>query len=180
MLCNFVRWLLILPPPYKNILAIAVDAGLCAGCTRLTFYLYSGSIQNIGNEYQNVVSVLSSAILISIFWINGSYTRVYRHLDIDDLNTILKSTGLYATIFYLCSWFLIDQQFYFNIVITQPLFLLAGLITTRMVVTFFFKRAREKHDLTSNNISKALVCGAGSAGQLLVRGLRAECLIKNV
>ena len=103
-------------------------------------------------------------------WMFGCYRGIWRYASIPDLVRIVKSVALGALATFLGA-FLFErlQGVPRSVLMLYPILLALGLGSSRMLYRVFKDRVM---GLTRETSSRALIVGAGRAGELLIRDLR--------
>jgi FlaA1/EpsC-like NDP-sugar epimerase len=170
--------LLALPRRWKRLLAIGVDVGLCALTVWFAYYLRLGEWVPM-NGRPMLAIYLSVCLAIPIFAAFGLYRIVFRHAGADAVAHSAVACVVYA-IGYSA---LISAYGFQNIPRTvgliQPLLLFLAVAASRSLVgTTLGERYGRLRSQEINSF--ALIYGAGSAGQQLVRAMAGSSELKIV
>lgn len=135
-------------------------------------YLVRFDLEWRGSSMVDDLNALVLAALVShsaFFWFFGLYRGVWRFASIPDLVRILKSV-LVGAAFAVFGAIAIDrlQGVPRTVLVLYPVFLVLGLSVPRLLYRWF-KDHRLR--LSSSVQQRALIVGAGTAGELLVRDL---------
>lgn len=115
-------------------------------------------------------TLLALAIKVSVFYAIGLYQRYWRYASIEELVLILKAvggTGVAITLFFFAfhdSWLSLPRS----------LPLIDALLTVAVVAAprFTLRLLSRRHITAGANQRRALIVGAGDAGQMLAREMR--------
>ncbi len=110
---------------------------------------------------------ISLPVQMSTYWFFGLYRGIWRFASLPDLQRIMRAivVGALVTYFILFIWIRLDGIPRSTLVL-YPLILIGGLAGARLLYRWF----KERHlKLSSTNAKRALILGAGKAGELLVR-----------
>jgi FlaA1/EpsC-like NDP-sugar epimerase len=113
--------------------------------------------------------LLALPVQAAAFWFFGLYRGIWRFASIPDLLRILKAVFLGAMITFIAIfvWQRLEDMPR-SVLLLYPVILSLGLAGPRM----FYRWAKDRHlGLSSHERKRALLIGAGRAGELLVRDL---------
>ena len=115
------------------------------------------------------LSLIALPVQFACFWLFGLYRGIWRFASIPDLVRILKAVAVGAgAVFALHFLFFHLQGVPRSVVLLYPVFLLMGLSGPRLLYRWFKDHQLK---LTREATNRALILGAGSAGEMLVRDL---------
>lgn len=154
------------PRRLKKITVIIVDALVCIVATWLSFSIANDSPSSITTKIV-LLSCLSSAIAIPTFNLYGQYKIIFRYNALSS-KSIMQPMVVYAVLYNLIVYLItvegVPRFFWF----VQPLLLMCGFLLTRTIAEFILIR---KKFVNNSARRKALIYGAGSAGQQIASGL---------
>lgn len=116
------------------------------------------------------LSLVALPIYAGMFWVFGCYRGIWRYASVPDLIRIIKAVGLGALATALAV-FLITRLVGIprSVLLLYPLLLALGLGGSRFIYRVIKDRML---GITNNDNERALIVGAGRAGELLIRDLR--------
>ena len=112
---------------------------------------------------------VSLPVQMLTYWLFGLYRGIWRFASLPDLQRIMRAivVGALVTYFILFIWIRLDGIPRSTLVL-YPLILVGGLAGARLLYRWF----KDRHlKLSSANGKRALILGAGKAGELLVRDI---------
>ncbi len=122
-------------------------------------------------QWHGMIAMLAAALPVQavVFWQFGLYRGLWRFASMPDLKRILQSVGLGAMLAVLAVFiFQRLEGVPRSVLILYPLFLSLGLAVPRLL----YRWVRERRMQTPGSAhTRALIVGAGRAGELLVRDL---------
>ena len=127
---------------------------------------------NIPSTYLPAVHLLIMIALpvqAAVFWYFGLYRGIWRFASLPDLLRILQSVifGVLATFMVVFVWQRLDGMPR-SVLFLYPVILILGLAAPRL----FYRWLKDRHlHLSATDQQRALLVGAGQAGELLVRDL---------
>jgi len=140
----------------------------------LAFWVRFNLIAVPDKYIQVIFLILPIALIVQIFcyWYFGLYRGIWRFASMPDIVRILKAVvvGVSFTMLGIFLAYRLENTPR-SILILYPLFLLAGLSAPRL----FYRWYKEKHlYFDDNNKKRALIVGAGRAGEMLARSMLRE------
>ena len=121
--------------------------------------------------WQGVYRLLFFALIVqsSCYWYFGLYRGIWRYASLRDILQITKAVTLGISITVLCVFLLYRMQAIpRSVLILYPLILVAGLSAPKI----FYRWFKDKHIyINQSQAKRALVIGAGQAGEMLVRDM---------
>ena len=170
ILHSFDRWLVDLPRSGKRLLALALDAGLCALTVWLALCLRLEEWGPFG-AMQLWATVGALAIGLPVFWHRGLYDTVFRYTGWNSMPSLVDAMTIYALIYILVFTVLRVPGVPRSVGIIQPLLLLVAFSASRLGVSLLLGQYRR---VAGPNIKvpNVLIYGAGSAGQQLAASMR--------
>ena len=158
-----------LPRTTKRVLAIGLDAALCAftvwlaWCLRLEQWVPIAPI--------HVWTALGSCLLaVPVFWSYGLYASIFRHSGWNAMLALGKAIAVYGVLFAGVVTVISIPGIPRSVGIIQPLLLFVGLALSRAAVRLWLGDLYHEllHKLHAPGV---LIYGAGAAGQQLAAGL---------
>ena len=170
--------LIILPRYSKKIIAIIIDLGLCIISTWLAFYLRLEQFIIINDETV-VAALISMALAIPIFWLLGLYRAIFRFVALSIISNEVVAVFVYGLLYFSIFTIYGIPGIPRSIGIIQPLLLLFGIISSRVIIRYLFVNI---FSFKSNlkNKKKILIYGAGNAGRQLLISLENNTEMKVV
>ena len=160
-----------LPRYTKRIIAIIVDSCFCIIALWLALYLRLDTYQfnNLGN---NIIWAygISVSISLGVFWLMGLYRTMFRYSSASLLVSISFAVLIYGLMYFSIISIFGIQGIPRSIGVLQPLIFLFVVSASRLFASFIFNETYLKKTSTEN-ISKCLIYGAGSAGNQLLYAL---------
>lgn len=166
---DFVSQILRMPRAGKRLVALVVDALLCALtvwlalCLRYDEWVVPSSVQYLAIA----VSILTA---LPIFVRFGLYRAVFRFIGWSAFLAIVKAVFLYGLIYLTIFTTISISGVPRTIGILQPLLLLVAVGMSRLIARYLFSEAYRKI-LSGVNRPRVLVYGAGSMGRQLTSAL---------
>ena len=162
---KFTKKIISFPRIIKKILAILVDASLCVFSVWLAFYLRTGLFIYF-SEGPIIAIVLSIIIALPIFYLTGFYSIIFRYSGWSIFIPIVKSVVIYGLLFASIVTVYGINNIPRTIGLIQPLLLFVLLICSRRLIFYWLHESLNKLDKKNKN--RALIYGAGDAGQQLL------------
>ena len=162
--------ILALPRYVKLIIAITVDISLCIVTLWLALYLRSGEfIMLTGPAFLG--AVISITLALPVFFILGLYRAIFRYSGISAILSILRALTIYGLLYATVVMVIGVTNIPRTVGIIQPLLLFFAICGSRAVARYWLGDTVNTQ-LLSLSAHKALVYGAGAAGQQLVSALK--------
>ena len=115
------------------------------------------------------LSLIALPVQFACFWLFGLYRGIWRFASIPDLVRILKAVAVGAGVTFAVHFLVMHLQGVpRSVILLYPVFLLMGLTGPRLLYRWFKDHQLK---LTRETTQRALILGAGSAGEMLVRDL---------
>jgi FlaA1/EpsC-like NDP-sugar epimerase len=169
MLNRFALPILAMPRPAKRVVVLAVDAALCVLTVWLAFYLRLGEwVKLSGDSYWQPLwaVVVSLAVALPIFVVNGFYRAIFRYSGLSALMTVMKAIAVYALLFAsVFTAFGVDGVPR-TVGLIQPMLLLLTVGASRMLARFWLG-GLYRNQLKMVALPRVLIYGAGNAGRQL-------------
>ncbi|QLF71738.1 polysaccharide biosynthesis protein (plasmid) [Peteryoungia desertarenae] len=166
---DFIVKLLHMPRLGKRLLALTVDAALCALTVWLAFCLRLDSwVVLSGVQWMTIPA--SIAIAIPIFVRFGLYRAIFRFIGWSAFFAIVKAVSLYGLIYLTIFTTISIPTIPRTVGILQPLLLLIAVGMSRLVVRYFLGESYRRI-LSGTGQSNVLIYGAGSVGRQLTSAL---------
>lgn len=174
---RLIGWVSITPQPIlalpryvKLMIAVTVDISLCIITLWLALYLRSGEfIMLTGPVFLG--AVFSIIIALPVFFILGLYRTIFRYSGVPAILGISRALTIYGLLYATVVMVIGVNDIPRTVGIIQPLLLFFAIGGTR-AVTRYWLGGSTKSQLLSLSTHKALVYGAGAAGQQLVSALK--------
>lgn len=162
-----------LPRVAKRLLVIGVDVSLCVATVWLAFYLRLDEwIRADQNTFWDpkTAAVISIAIAIPIFVLNGFYRAIFRYSGWPAMVTVGTGIGIYAvayaTIFTVVGITGVPR----TIGLIQPMLLLFAVGASRLIARYWLGGLYQ-NILFKATLPKVLIYGAGNTGRQLASAL---------
>jgi FlaA1/EpsC-like NDP-sugar epimerase len=157
--------------PVRAFLAMILDAAWVTFALYLAYWLRF----NLGVIPELEVNELTRALLIAIpvqvfsFWMFGVYRGIWRFASVSDLIRIARAVGL-GTLVSFSLLFLIGrlENVPRSVFLLYPVLLFLGVAGSRVIFRWF---REHRLKLSASGAQRALIIGAGGAGEMLVRDL---------
>ena len=173
---KFTRLLLNQPRFIKTFFAFSIDFALCIFSIWISYYLRLGYFSSLPDRGLNAL-ILSILISFPLFFIFDLYKSIFRYSGIYTISSLSKVIIIYGVIYASLIVFLRIDGIPRTIGLIQPLVLWTLIISWRIICkNLLFKFISNRN--FNNNISNALVYGAGIAGRQLVRAINESPEIK--
>ena len=174
---RLIGWVSITPQPIlalpryaKLMIAVTVDLSLCIITLWLALYLRSDEfIMLTGPVFLG--AVLSITIALPVFFILGLYRTIFRYSGVSAILSISRALTIYGLLYATVVMVIGVNDIPRTVGIIQPLLLFFAIGGTRAVTRYWLGGSTELQ-LLSLSTHKALVYGAGVAGQQLVSALK--------
>ena len=174
---RLIGWVSITPQPIlalpryaKLMIAVTVDISLCIITLWLALYLRSDEfIMLTGPVFLG--AVLSITIALPVFFILGLYRTIFRYSGVSAILSISRALTIYGLLYATVVMVIGVNDIPRTVGIIQPLLLFFAIGGTRAVTRYWLGGSTEPQ-LLSLSTHKALVYGAGVAGQQLVSALK--------
>ena len=174
---RLIGWVSITPQPIlalpryaKLMIAVTVDISLCIITLWLALYLRSDEfIMLTGPVFLG--AVLSITIALPVFFILGLYRTIFRYSGVSAILSISRALTIYGLLYATVVMVIGVNDIPRTVGIIQPLLLFFAIGGTRAVTRYWLGGSTELQ-LLSLSTHKALVYGAGVAGQQLVSALK--------
>jgi FlaA1/EpsC-like NDP-sugar epimerase len=157
--------LLSLSRPAKRLLALTVDAGLCALTVWLALCLQLDGWAILDKDHWIILG-MSPLLALPIFGISGLYRAIFRYAGMAALAAVVRAVFAYGVLFALAITSLELPGVPGSFLFLQPVLLLIAVGGSRMAARYalngsYLTKAKR------NAASKVLIYGAGSAGHQL-------------
>jgi len=173
---KFTRLLLNQPRFVKTSIAFSIDLALCVFSIWISYYLRLGYFVSLSDRGLNAL-ILSILISFPLFFIFDLYKSIFRYSGLYTISSVSKAIVIYGVIYSSLIVFFRIDGIPRTIGLIQPLVLWTLIISWRIICkNLLFKFISNRN--FNNNISNALVYGAGIAGRQLVRAINESPEIK--
>ena len=155
----------------KRFLAVVHDAAWVPLALLLAYLVRFNFEVMPQGQLAGVLLIMSIALPVQLvcFWLFGLYRGIWRFASIPDLVRILKAVAVGAGATFAVHFLLLHLQGVpRSVILLYPVFLLMGLTGPRLLYRWFKDHQLK---LTREATNRALILGAGSAGEMLVRDL---------
>jgi FlaA1/EpsC-like NDP-sugar epimerase len=169
MINRFAEPFLALPRPAKRLLALGVDALLCALAVWLALSLqFENWVVIHGNQWLAIG--LSLALALPVFVMYGLYRAIFRYAGLTALLAVTKAVLIYGVLYAALLAVLALPEVPRTVGLIQPIFLLLAVGASRTLARFWLSGEYVSR-LNRGNLPKVLIYGAGSAGRQLVAAM---------
>lgn len=165
--------LLALPRTFKRLLALGMDASLCVLTVWLAFYLRLGEWLALSGDAQwkPVWAVAGAlAFALPIFIVSGLYRAIFRYAGWQALMTVTRAMVIYGLLYAAVFTAIGVPGVPRTVGLIQPLLLLLAVGASRAFARYWLGGLYQNY-LKRNDLPKALIYGAGSAGRALAAAL---------
>ena len=154
-----------LPRSTKRILALAMDAAICALTVRLAFALRLGEWEPVeGNQWLAVGAAIAFAL--PLFWICGLYRAIFRHAGWGAMAALTRAILVYGLCYASLFSFLGVAGVPRTVGLIQPILLFIVVGASRALVGEVLGRR-----MWFANLPKVVIYGAGAAGRQLAAAI---------
>jgi FlaA1/EpsC-like NDP-sugar epimerase len=167
---SLTDFLLLLPRPFKRALALGADAVMCVITVWMAFNLRLESWTPWSTAHFTA-SVGAMAFALPLFIVFGLYREIFRYSGLPAFTTVMRAVAGYGVIFFFAFTLISVPGVPRSVGILQPVLLLLGVTLSRAFVRFWLGGNYQiiaSHD----NVPRALIYGAGSAGRQLAAALK--------
>ena len=167
---KIMKVLLNQPRFIKTFIAFLIDLFLCIFSVWISFYLRLGDLVSLSERGLNALFfavILSVPIFISF----GLYKAIFRYSGLYTIFVVSKAILIYGILFFSIISFIGIEGVPRTLGLIQPLLLWILIISWRIIFKNIFIKFISFNNL-NNNVSRALVYGAGIAGRQLVRAIQ--------
>lgn len=162
-------YLINLPRNTKKSLVFVIDIFSCFLSVIIAFYLRKGFFLPL--KESNFIAIFISLILaLPIFSFSGMYGFIFRYSGWSSMYLITRSILIYGAFYSFLITLVGIPEIPRTIGLIQPILLLMLLFFTRTLARYWFGILYVR-DLSGNNKSKAIIYGAGAAGNQLASAL---------
>jgi FlaA1/EpsC-like NDP-sugar epimerase len=161
---------LALPRPAKRLLALSLDACLCALTLWIALSLRFERVITWEPKFLWALAV-SVALALPLFVVNGFYRAIFRYTGWHAMKAVGRAIGIYGVLFAAIYTLKGVPGVPRSVGISQPLMLLVTVGASRVLVRYWLGGAYRSL-LLGHDTPGVLVYGAGAAGRQLAVGLR--------
>jgi FlaA1/EpsC-like NDP-sugar epimerase len=166
---HFTATILALPRSAKRVFVLALDISFCIFTVWLAYYLRLGEIVPLSGSAL-WAAVVSMAVALPIFMLNGMYRAIFRYTGWPALITVIKASMLYG-IFYASVFTVIGFEGVPRTVgLIQPILLVIFVGSSRALARFWFGGLYLRQFRLAQ-LPKALIYGAGATGRKLAKSM---------
>jgi len=169
MINQFAEYFLALPRPAKRLLALVVDALLCALAVWLALCLRMESWVTMHSAQWLAVWV-SLAVAMPVFVVSGLYRAIFRYAGLAALMAVTKAVLVYGLIYAALLTMLALPEVPRTLRFLQPMILLILVGASRALGRFWLS-GEYLSRIRRGTLPKVLIYGAGSAGHQLAVAL---------
>ena len=173
---KIIKILLNQPRFVKNFLAFLMDLVICIFSVWISYYLRLGDFVPLSDRGFSAV-LYSIFFSFPIFFIFGLYRSIFRYSGLYTISIVSKAIFIYGLLYSALIVFFGIEGIPRTIGLIQPILFWTLMISWRICFRNLFSKFINKESL-NNNISNALVYGAGMAGRQLVRAMQESSDIK--
>ncbi len=165
---DFTNIILSLPRYSKRVITIITDVVMCFICTWLAFVLRLEELI-LFKDFNFNSALISIFIAIPIFWLFNLYRTIIRFAGLSIIFTVLISTLIYGSIYFLFIGIFGIQGVPRSIGVIQPMLLFFAILSSRLLIKYLLvgNFGTKKY----SNKKNVLIYGAGDAGRQLVIAL---------
>jgi FlaA1/EpsC-like NDP-sugar epimerase len=167
-----------LPRPVKRMVALSVDACVCVLTVWLALSLAVGELVALREVDWRAIAV-ALAVALPLFVVFGLYRTIFRYSDSAALTAIWHACVihglLYASVFAVVGVHGIPRA----VGVIQPLLLLVAVVVVRVLVRDWLGGSY-RQSISGDPLPKAMIYGAGSAGQQLALALARDTKLQVV
>ena len=163
------RPVLALPRYAKRIIALLVDISLCVLTVWLAFYLRLGEVVSLSGTAFWAAAV-SVAFALPIFIVSGLYRAIFRYSGYPAMFAVARAIGVYGLLYASLITAVGITGVPRTVGLIQPLLLFFVVGGSRALARYWLGGMYQSH-LQIAALPKALVYGAGTAGQQLISAL---------
>jgi len=169
MINQIAEPLLALPRPAKRLLALGVDALLCALTVWLALCLRLDSwVLPQGNQW--LAMGLSLVLALPVFVVSGLYRAIFRYSGMAALMTMTRAVVIYGVLYAALLAALVLPGVPRTVGLLQPLLLLLTVGASRALARYWLSGGYLSQ-IKRNALPKVLIYGAGSAGNQLASAM---------
>jgi FlaA1/EpsC-like NDP-sugar epimerase len=161
-----------LPRHAKRLVALSLDAFLCAATVWLTFVLQLDALV-LWSPAHTVALLVSLLLALPVFAALGLYQAIFRYAGAHALAAVLKAVSLYMFAYALVFTVIGVAGVHRAVGILQPLLLLLAVALSRAIVRFWLGGLYQSRH-TRAGLPRVLIYGAGSAGRQLAAGIKSS------
>jgi len=164
------RLILSLPRPAKRLVALGLDAVICAVTVYLAFYLRLGVLVDplVGPPHPTMGAI---ALALPIFVSMGLYRAIFRHAGVNALTSVARAVALY-TIPYVTIYSVIGVSGVPRTIgIIQPILLFLFVAASRLFARSYLGETYSAL-WKSDDVPRVMIYGAGRAGRQLASAIR--------
>lgn len=154
-----------LPRSTKRILALAMDAAICALTVRLAFALRLGEWEPVEGD-QWLAFVAAIAFALPLFWICGLYRAIFRHAGWGAMAALTRAILVYGLCYASVFSFLGVPGVPRTVGLIHPILLFIVIGASRALVGQVLGRR-----MWFANLPKVVIYGAGAAGRQLAAAI---------
>jgi len=96
---KFLKIVLLLPRPLKQVIALFLDLGLCILCVWLAFYLRLDKLFLINGPVL-IAALVSIFLALPVFWFLGLYRTIFRYSGLDIMFSVSIAFLFYGVLYF--------------------------------------------------------------------------------
>ncbi len=173
---KIIRILFNQPRFVKTFIAFLIDLVICIFSVWISYYLRLGDFVSLSERGLSAL-IYSFVLSFPIFFIFGLYKSIFRFSGLYTIFIVSKAIFIYGLLYSSIIVFLGIEGIPRTIGLIQPILFWTLIISWRILLINLISKFINKERL-NNNISYALVYGAGIAGRQLVRAMQESSDIK--
>ncbi|MCL4554354.1 MAG: hypothetical protein M1617_04415 [Actinobacteria bacterium] len=159
----------------SNWILLSFDAAMVVLMTVLAYYArFEGVVPEFFAEWMPILAIAGVLVYLTMFGVFGLYKVILRYIGIDSLLRLLAATGIGFALLVILNMFMpIEQDMRpvpMGVLFIQAILVLIGAAGTRLAV----RAVLHLHASRSGERQRTLIVGAGSAGPLLLREIKAH------
>lgn len=165
--------LLALPRIWKRAVALLFDAGLCVLTVWLAYYLRLGEWVRLAGDpvwAPQWAAAGSLVLALPLFITSGLYRAIFRYAGWQASLTVVRAMAIYAVLYATVFMAIGVSGVPRTIGLIQPMLLFLAVSGSRLLIRFWLG-GLYRNILWQANLPKALIYGAGRAGQQLAAAL---------
>ena len=166
---KFLKIVLLLPRPLKQVFALFLDLGLCILCVWLAFYLRLDKFFLI-NGAVLIAALISIFLALPVFWLLGLYRTIFRYSGLDIMFSVSIAFLFYGVLYFFVIGVYIINDIPRSIGVIQPMLLFFAIVISRLSIKYLFS-GNYNFKRKTQFLKKILIYGAGRTGQEVAAAL---------
>jgi FlaA1/EpsC-like NDP-sugar epimerase len=169
VIVNSALSLLTLPRKAKRVIALSVDASICALTVWFAFYLRLGEFVSLSGPAIWAV-IVALVFALPLFIVFGLYRAIFRFSGWPALMTVAQAIGVYALLYAVIFTVIGVDGVPRTVGLIQPLLLLLVVGGSRALARYWLGGMYQSQ-LNTGDSAKVLIYGAGNAGRQLAAAI---------